>query len=156
MFAADTGQLVTTIRTRGALRSAVLSPDGSTVLTAARGQHAQLWDAHSGALTGALAHGGAASSARFSADGRLAVTARGASARIWEVASRSALRVLTAPATIRAVMFSPDGGRLLMLAGTSAYVVDVASGASLFAFSPPSPVTAVHSARGRHDRDHGR
>jgi WD40 repeat protein len=115
------------------LRSAMASPDGSTVITASDGGTARLWDAKNGELLHILdGHLGSVSAVAFSPDSTKVVTASSdCSAKMWVVASgmsviqhtrdRSHVWLARHGEAIRSVSWSPCGRNIVTSAGYEAY-----------------------------------
>jgi WD40 repeat protein/predicted Ser/Thr protein kinase len=102
----------------GAVRTAVFSPDGRTVLTLCEDNKVRLWDAATGEPLGRpLEHPGEVSCVAFSPDGRLVLTAGDdGTARLWNPATGRPVRDLPEEkdekekfGAIEAVAFAPDG-----------------------------------------------
>ena len=94
---------------RGPVRNAVFSPDGSLVLTASDDGSARLWR-RDGTLERQLRHGGPVTAASFSPDGRLVLTtSRDGTARIWLTASGKTVAVLAHDGPVTSGAFSRDG-----------------------------------------------
>ena len=115
--------------------SAVLSPDGSRVLTASSDLTARIWDAQTGGPIAAfVGHSGPVRSALFSVDGKRVVTAsHDNTARIWDAATGTEIAVLRAHADrILSAAFSPDGSRVATASyDKTARLWDAATGAEI-------------------------
>ena len=94
---------------RGTVRSAAFSPDGSLVLTASDDGSARLWR-RNGTLEWRLRHSGPVTAASFSPDGRFVLTAsRDGRARIWRTASGQPVASLAHDGPVTSGAFSGDG-----------------------------------------------
>ena len=101
------------------IKSAVLAPDGRTIVTAAMDGTARLWDAATGIETAVFrGHEGSVTSAAFSPDGKTVVTAsEDKTARIWDVASAREIAVLRGHQdAVHVAKFSPDGRSVITVA----------------------------------------
>lgn len=100
------------IKIPGGVQYAEFSPEGRTIVTAARNQQARIWNAQTGEpITVPLQHNGEVWMARFSANGNKVVTAsEDKTARVWDARTG---RPLTDPLVhtneLWAAEFSPDG-----------------------------------------------
>jgi WD40 repeat protein len=92
------------------------SPTGCFLLTGCQDGHARLFRTANGEQIGnPMFNSGNVSAARFSRDGRIAITAgNGNSARVWEMPPEDgAERYLPIKGRVNVLAYSPDGGRLL-------------------------------------------
>ena len=104
----------------GAPWSAVLSPDGSRIVTAAQDGTARVWAAKSGAPIAVLpGHGAGALCAEFSPDGRLiAVGGRDGLVHLWDAATYEEIVTFSGHTNyVKDVAFSPDGVTLASASG---------------------------------------
>ncbi len=100
----------------GNVRSAVYSPDGTRIVTAAEDKTARIWDARTGAPLAVLSgHGGSVWSAAYSPDGTRIVTASGdKTVRIWDARTGAQLAMLSGHGdAVRSAAYSPDGSRIV-------------------------------------------
>jgi len=98
------------------ISSAVISPDGRTMLTGSDDRTARLWDIATGReLRQFLGHTGSVHSVAFSPDGRAVLTGgNDNTARLWDVATGRELRqFLGHTEAVYSVAFSPDGRTVL-------------------------------------------
>jgi len=114
------------------VHSAVVSPNGTRIVTASDDNTARIWDAATGKEIASLAgHEDTVYSAAFSPDGTRVVTAaEDKTARIWDAATGKEIAVLKGhgAAVVRAV-FSPDGTRIVTASSDyTARVWDAATG----------------------------
>jgi eukaryotic-like serine/threonine-protein kinase len=110
IFDIASGQAIAAPLTHGGeVYYAAFSPDGRSVVTAARERGARVWDAATGhALTPLLRHPRMVHHAWFSGDGRLLMTqTEDTTLRVWEVAPREPLQRLTQLGD--KLTLSPDG-----------------------------------------------
>jgi WD40 repeat protein len=94
------------------VRSAVFSPDGTTVVTASLNGTARLWDVKTGAVRAIFrGHEARVWCVAFRADGTAVVTgSEDGTARLWDTATGATLAVLRGhEARVRFAAFSPDG-----------------------------------------------
>ncbi len=100
--------------------SAVLSPDGTRIVTAAQDGTARVWDAKIGAPVAVLpGHGAGALCAEYSRDGRLiAVGGRDGLVHLWDAATHEEIVTFSGHTNyVRDVAFSPDGETLASASG---------------------------------------
>ena len=108
----------------GGLQAVAFSPDGRTLLTAARDGSARLWDGHTGQPIGLpWSHPDRIEKARFSPNGRSILTVCGDNRlRVWDQPTG---RLLQAPLLhadpVHLVAFSRDGKRIITGSGRSTY-----------------------------------
>jgi WD40 repeat protein/TPR repeat protein len=98
------------------VHTALFSPSGQRVITAADDGTARIWDSRTGnSLLVLSGHQGAVWSAAFSGDGNRAVTASvDRTARVWDARSGKLLVELKGHrGAVLSAMFSPDGKRIL-------------------------------------------
>jgi WD40 repeat protein len=121
------------------IATAVISPDGSRLLTASADDTARLWDAETGRLVATLAgHTEAVVDAQFSPDGRVIASASAdGTARLWN-ASDGQLRAVLRPeaaqdeGALLVVRFDPGGDRVATGgAGATVRMWDVRDGSLL-------------------------
>ncbi|HET7544233.1 MAG TPA: hypothetical protein VFK05_30390, partial [Polyangiaceae bacterium] len=125
--------LVTVVAHAGPVQSAVFSPDGMRVLTAAD-TTARIWDASTGkSLAELKGHSDLVLSAVFSPDGTRVLTAsQDNTARIWDASTGKSLAELKGHSgMVWSAVFSPDGARVLTAADTTARIWDASTGKSL-------------------------
>ncbi len=130
---------------RGAILSAVFSPDGSQVLTANEDGTAQIWEIDSGnVVTEFKEHREAVTSAVFSPDGNRILTASNdGTARVWHVGGGEEIAVLRGHRSrIPQAVFSSDSQRIATASyDHTARIWDVSSGELLFELGDhPGPV----------------
>jgi WD40 repeat protein len=132
------------------VHSAVFSPDGTQVATAAHDGTARIWDVTTGEgaiLGGEKSHELAVLCVCFSADGQRVLTGGDDNTiKIWDVAGKAELQVLKGhTASITSVAFSPDGRRIVSGSQDGlAKVWDAASGNQVLSLSRhTAEVTAV-------------
>ncbi len=106
-----------------AVSAAVFSPDGTRLLTADGAGTVGVWDAATGNLLFAVAHGSDTKAAAFSADGRRFVTGGNAAVRVWDAANGTQIAEIIPADSANAVGLTRDGRRLV--AGGSANSVRV-------------------------------
>jgi WD40 repeat protein len=102
------------------IQHAVLSPDGSCVLTASDDNTAQLWNATTGErLIPPCRHKSTVRYAMFSPDGRRLITASDdRTARVWDSATGEPLTPpLKHPRAVVRAYFSPDGNQAITVGG---------------------------------------
>ncbi len=100
---------------RGAIVSAIYSPDGTHIVTSSDGS-TKIWDAKSGKLLFRLkGHTDGVVSARFSADGsRIVTSSRDRTARLWNARSGALLVTMTGhQGSLTDAHFSPDGKQVV-------------------------------------------
>jgi len=131
----DDGRLTSLKGHSAAVRSAVFSPDGKLIVTAALDKTPRLWNAGNGqAIDALVGHTQGVNSATFSPDGKRIVTAStDRTVRIWNVASfgRAALlKVIFGHASeVNSAAFSPDSTLIVTASNDkTARVWDSASG----------------------------
>jgi WD40 repeat protein len=116
----------------GWVNFAVFSPDGSMVVTGARDQAAQLWDARTAQPVGQpLQHDGLVVSAAFSADGKQVVTTSiDKTARLWDGHTGQSLgQPIRQNGLVYCAAFSPDGHAIVTgCADKTARMWDTATG----------------------------
>jgi WD40 repeat protein len=98
------------------LSTAVFSPDGRLIVTAAWDKSARIWDANTGKMLAELkGHGDRLDSAAFSSDGaRVATASWDKTARIWDTTSGKQLVVLRGHKDeVYSAAFSPHGRRVV-------------------------------------------
>ena len=132
---------------------ALLSPDGSTLLTAGVGEAGRLWDADTGRPREAdLRHAGRVHGGAFSRDGReVATVGADGFARVWEMGTGRPLACLAHPAGVLTAAFGPDGARLLTgCEDGAARLWDIDGGTPLQSWTHRAPVVcAAFSPDGR-------
>ena len=99
------------VRHDGPLRSAVLSADGTRLVTASDDKSARVWAVGSGEQLVRLNHDGPVYAAAFDTAGRRVVTASDVGGRVWDVVDRRPV-ALQHGETVARVAFSPDGHSL--------------------------------------------
>jgi WD40 repeat protein len=119
LWDARTGRPGKTVLLDGWVHSAVLSPDGSRLLTGDNNGVARIWQAATGQpISEPLRHGNWVSHVEFSPDGRLATTAgQDRMARVWDAATGQRIAEVKHEHAVRWAAFSPDGGRLVTATG---------------------------------------
>jgi WD40 repeat protein len=131
---ARTGALLSELQlqSQGQLISAIISPDASRLVSAARDQTPRLWDLTTQRLLGHLVgHHGGISAVVFSPDSRhIATGGEDHTVRLWDAHSGHELRVWAQhTGTVTALAFSADGRWLLTgSADQSVLVYETASG----------------------------
>jgi WD40 repeat protein len=114
------------------IRFAVLSPDGTLLLTC--GDRAALWDARTGELVRELKHRGTIRHASFSPDGsRIVTVGTDQTARLWETATGKAVGdALKHPDAVNLVVFADNGKVLATVCADNALRVwDLAAGQTI-------------------------
>ena len=108
-------RLIGILRSRGALSSAVFSPDGKEILTASGADGtARLWSVRTRRQLGVLRANSYLYNAAFSPDGRMIVTAgTDGPAQIWNATTREQLGQLRGSIGLFHAMFSPDGSKII-------------------------------------------
>jgi WD40 repeat protein len=129
---ADNGELATVLGGhRGRVNSAVLSPDGRSVLTASDDKTARLWSVGTETntqLAVLAAQTGSVRSAVFSPDGRRALTSSdGNSVRLWDAETGRQITTFTGAGVGKAA-FSPDGRLVAMPDANTVVVRDANTG----------------------------
>jgi WD40 repeat protein len=132
---AETGRELWASPSGGALRMALLSPDGQKIAVALEDGTARVLDTANGKELSVLrGHEGAVSNAKFSSDGQKIVTvSEDQTARLWDAAAGTQLAILRVPeGAISGAEFGPDG-KILLTTSTdrTARVWDAATGAAL-------------------------
>ena len=131
------------------LRSAVYSPDGTRIVTAALDKTARIWDARTGAQLAVLSgHGDRVNSAVFSPDGgRILTASADKTARIWDARTGAQLLVISGDVDrMISAAYSPDGTRIVTTSyGKTAVIWDARTGARLAALSGHA-ATVVYAA----------
>jgi WD40 repeat protein len=94
------------------VKSALFSPDGSSLLSVSDDHTARIWNMYQG--TPLVGHTSVVTSAAFSPDGDLVVTASGdGTARVWEMATgKLTAELRTGESIPTSAIFSPDGSRV--------------------------------------------
>ncbi len=117
LYDAENGQLLREFNGHSdAVRAAVFSPDGQTILMADDDKVARLWDVKTGKeIRQFVGHTAFVNGAIFSPDGRLVATASGDdTVRLWDTNTGQLLRTLIGHTDIVfSVAFTPDGKRLI-------------------------------------------
>ena len=107
-----------------------VSPDGSTLASAAWDNTARLWPLSGGAPRVLEGHQQNVNGVAFTPDGRALVTVSyDLTVRIWPLTSAGAPAVVTLPAPLNAVAIAPDGG--ILAAGASGKVYFLSSAGEL-------------------------
>ena len=100
----------------GAVKQALFSPDGRSILTTYSDGSARLWQSSTGTLRATLTgHSRSITAATFSPDGtRIVTTSDDNTARVWDVATGVGVTTYAAhSAPVKTVAFSPDGQTVL-------------------------------------------
>ena len=122
-------------QSNGGFCSAVFSPDGKTIATAAKDNRAQIWDAETGEKLKEFLHPDWVRTAVFSPDGKMLVTkCDDRIARIWDVESGKEL--LTSKGFVP--QFSHDGKKYVTTSEETIHVWDTASGKELRQWAKPA------------------
>jgi WD40 repeat protein len=118
------------------------SPDGRMVAAGLRDGTIKLYDATSGKLTGALAHGSEITALAFSPDSHRLASGTGYGARVWDPASGTAVVKLDRDSSgqfeVLTLAFTPDGKTLVAGDGSgSVRFLSATDGAELRSFPMP-------------------
>jgi WD40 repeat protein len=126
---------------RGPVRTASFSPDGSRLLTASDDGAARIWRAD-GVLLGTFRHAAPVTAASFGPDGTLVLTAgEDGAARIWRTDTGKAIATIHHGGSVTSAMFSRDGRVVLTTSedGT-ARISNAATGAPVVVVQHRRPV----------------
>ncbi|MRS12837.1 MAG: TIR domain-containing protein, partial [Actinobacteria bacterium] len=145
------------------------SPDGLLLISAASDGSAQVNDARQGGLVLSLrGHTGTVTAARFSADGKFAVTgSEDETARVWDLKAGQEIAVIQPPSSppysssLESAMLSSDGTRVVITtADGGCEVCDASNGETLYAISDISeaydPLASYETRELRDPSDHVR
>ncbi|MCL4788016.1 MAG: hypothetical protein KJ070_14685 [Verrucomicrobia bacterium] len=113
-----TGELTAQFKHGGDLEQCVWSPDGKRLITVGISPEVKVWDAATGAMTGAPLVG--SHRGTWSEDGRLIATRKqGGSARVWDASTSEAVTpFLPHPGGVIDIIFTPDNRLLTGVAGS--------------------------------------
>jgi WD40 repeat protein len=127
------------------VNDAVLSPDGTRILTASADNSAKLWDAASGKLMASFDHQGTVNHVAFSPDGTRILTASSDyTAKLWDATSAKLIASFEHQGIVNAAALSPDGARILTASTDhSAKLWDAASGNLIASFEHQNDVNTV-------------
>jgi serine/threonine protein kinase len=102
--------IMTLVDATKSVRSAVLSPDGGTLLAFGKSDEMRVWDVESRTVRHTLSgHAGGVADAVFTSDGRIVSVGADKTLRVWEVATGKVVETIDLPEAASCLRLSPDG-----------------------------------------------